>query len=158
MPILNVRAETRDEKGQVIPAPELLTGNGPVVPVAIALSDESQRAYSEQGKNPPGAITGFALVDTGASRTCFDEGAAQKAGLPVVDTATMASASHTDHRVQVFMGKIVLLQTNIVIDVEGGLGVNLSAFNGLIALIGRDLLKNTIFTYNGPDGLVSLSM
>lgn len=158
MPILNVRAEIENKPGEVLPAPELLADGGPVIPVTITLSDESQRAYNERGRQLPQAVTGFALIDTGASRTCFDKDSAIEAGLPVVDTATMSSATHANHQVPVFMGKIILLQTNIVISVEKGLGANLSAFNGLVALIGRDLLKNTIFTYNGPEGLISVSI
>ena len=70
----------------------------------------------------------------------------------------MASASHTNHQVHVFMGKIVLAPVNIVINVEKGLGANLSAFNGLVALIGRDVLKSALFTYNGPDGFISIAI
>ena len=56
------------------------------------------------------------------------------------------------------MGKIVLDQSNIVINVENGLGANLTAFDGIVALIGRDLLRSAMFTYNGPGGLISIAM
>ena len=148
MPIVNTRFRTS----------ELLVSKGPVIPVSITLSDESQRAYSNQGKEIPQVVSGLALVDTGASKTCFDEASAIKAGLPVIDTAIMSSASHTNHRVKVFMGKIVLDQSNIVINVENGLGANLTAFDGIVALIGRNLLRSAMFTYNGPDGLISIAM
>ena len=86
MTILNVRAEALSKEGKVRPAPEMLSGAGPVIPVTISLSDESLRAYSKQEKKLPQGINGFALIDTGASTTCFDEDAAIKAGLPIVDT------------------------------------------------------------------------
>lgn len=158
MPILNVRAEGLSNKGKVLPAPELLSGAGPVIPVTISLSDKCQQVYSDQRKKLPQSISGLALIDTGASITCFDESTTVKAGLPIVDTTIMTSASHAHNQVHVFMGKIVLTPANIIINVEKGLGANLSAFNGLVALIGRDLLKSAIFTYNGPDGLISISL
>lgn len=68
----------------------------------------------------------------------------------------MASASHPQHEVPIFAGKIVL--DNININVEAGMGVNLSGFPQLVALIGRDLLQNAVFIYNGPDGSVSLAL
>ena len=38
-----------------------------------------------------------------------------------------------------------------------GLGVELSGKDGIVALIGRDLLKSAMFVYNGPDGTFALA-
>ena len=95
------------------------------------------------------------MIDTGATRTCFDGTAARKAGFPITGTATMASATHAKHEVPVFTGRIVM--GNININVGGGLGANLTAFDDLVALIGRDLLQTALFTYNGPEGSIALA-
>ena len=158
MPIINIRAESKNEKGEIHPAPEALTHAGPIIPATLTLSDETQRVYTEKGEQPPEAVNGYAMIDTGASKTCVDQTCAKKAGLPVVGTAKMASATQSEIAVPVFAGKITLAPTNIVIKVENGLGANLSAFNGLVALIGRDLLQSASFFYNGPDGFISLSI
>ena len=157
MPILNSRAEGRTRAGEVVPAPEFLANAGAVIPVTLTLSDDVQRACIERGEQPPAPVNGRAMIDTGASATCFDADAAQRAGLPVVGVAQMTSASHANHQVPTFAGKIVC--PTIVIDVESGMGANLSSVGGgLIALLGRDVLKSAILTYNGPDGHFSLAI
>ncbi len=103
----------------------------------------------------PDAIHGLALIDTGASNTCFDQQAALNAGLPVIDMGMMASASHAEQDVPVFAGKLVIPEFNI--DTEYALGANLDGQH-LIALIGRDLLQSAVLVYNGTDGTVSLSI
>ena len=103
----------------------------------------------------PDPIHGLALIDTGASNTCFDQQAALKAGLPVVDGAMMASASHAKQDVPVFAGKLVIPEFNI--DTEFAPGANLGGQN-LIALIGRDVLQSAVLVYNRTDGTVPLSI
>ena len=158
MPILNLRVESKNEKGEIHPAPEELTSTGPIIPVTLTLSDETQRVYTDKGEQPPESVSGYAMIDTGATTTCFDQTCAKKAGLPIVGTSKMASATQREIEVPVFAGKIALTPSNIVINVEKGLGANLSAFNGLVALIGRDLLGSSIFIYNGPAGSISISI
>lgn len=95
------------------------------------------------------------MIDTGATRTCFDEASARKAGFPIIGAATMASATHMEHEVPVFTGRIVMGSFNI--NVGRGLGANLVAFDGLVALIGRGLLQTALLTYNGPEGSIALA-
>ena len=56
-----------------------------------------------------------------------------------------------------FAGKLAL-PGGININLENGAGANLGAFDGLVALIGRDLLQSALFTYNGPDGSISIAI
>ena len=161
MPILNYSAGGKTQAGGVIPAPDLLANIGPVIPVTLTLPDNAQRAYIGRGQQPPAPISGTAMIDTGATATCFDTNAAQRAGLPTVGVARMASASHANHPVPTFAGKIICstITINVEINVAPSMGANLSAVsNGLIALLGRDVLKSAILTYNGPDGHFSLAM
>ena len=65
------------------------------------------------------------MIDTGAARTCFDEASARKAGFPIIGRAPMTSATHANHEVPVFSGRIVMGSFNI--DVAEGLGANLAA-------------------------------
>ena len=67
----------------------------------------------------------------------------------------MASASHPEHEVPVFAGRIML--DGMTIDTPNAMGVNLSGFSGLVALIGRDMLRNCIFVYDGNAGSMSLA-
>ena len=105
----------------------------------------------------PGAIAGLALIDTGAAQTCFDAQIAEDAQLPLVGTATMSSATEHAVQVPVFAGQLIVAG-NINIDVEHGMGANLSGLPGVIALLGRDVLAMCVLVYNGTDGSVSLSI
>ncbi len=67
----------------------------------------------------------------------------------------MASASHANQVVPLYAGKLII--QNVCINLEKGMGVNLSGFPDLIALIGRDILESAVLIYNGPDGSVTLA-
>ena len=157
MPILNFSAQKRVKGRNPEPAPELLAHQGPIVRVTLSLSDAMQGAFRELGREVPGPVHGFALIDTGATATCMDEAAARKAGLPITGTGSIASASHAAHAVPLFSGKLTLDELNVAAHIRRGMGVNLSGFPNLVALIGRDLLQTAVLVYNGPDGHVSLA-
>ena len=111
---------------------------------------------AERGEtDSPKVMDGFALIDTGASYTCIDQAAADRINLAVVDQAMIASASHAAHRVPVFAGEIEIASLG-KIRVLRAMGATLEC-QGLIALIGRDALADTIFVYNGSDGSFSIS-
>ena len=157
MPILNFRTEGKDAAGNSVSTPEVLAKMGPIVPVVISVPDEVQRVLVERSEEPPNSVNGFALIDTGASATCFDIDAAEKVGLPKIGVAQMASATHKNHTVPTFAGKITTPM--LTIDVETGMGANLSSQgNNMVAILGRDILRNAVFIYNGPDGHFSLSL
>ena len=158
MPTLNIRVQGEASDGDRVPTPsELLCVSGPCVPVNLTLLPDLLKAKAEKRESLPPVVAGLALIDTGASQTCFDQDAASQAKLPVVGAAAMASA--TDHAVEVpvFAGQL-LLAGGININVEQGMGARLSGMPGVIALIGRDLLQSAVLVYNGTDGSVSLSV
>ena len=67
----------------------------------------------------------------------------------------MATASHPENDAPLYAGKLLLPGLNV--DLEAGFGVELSGIDGVVALIGRDMLKNAIFACNGPDGTFTLA-
>ena len=155
MPTLNIRAEA-SKNGKNVAAPAILAQRGPIIPVTLMVSDAHRQALEQAGKSIPAAANGLALVDTGASHTCVDEATAKAMHLPVIDRATITSASHAGNNVPVFAAKLVIPRfTNINLDRVPG--ANLKPQN-LVALIGRDLLANAVLVYNGSEGLVSLSI
>ena len=155
MPILNLSAEKIDASGKNVPAPEGLRQTGPILPLDMAFSAEAERAAKKRGKKIL-KLKGTGLVDTGALQTCFDTAAARRLGLAIIDQATMTSATHHSVEVPVFEGRLVIDNFATVI-VERALGANLT-HHGIIALIGRDVLERTTFTYNGPDGSFTLAV
>ena len=102
-------------------APGRLADGGPIAPVTIAVPDAVRLSRGELGFPVPEPVNGFALIDTGATRSCFDSSAAARAGLPTVGTSKMASASHPENDVPLYTGKMMLPGLNF--DVEAGFGV-----------------------------------
>ncbi|GEM_PF-2869179 len=104
---------------------------------------------------PAAAINaGFALIDTGATETSIDAGVAQALGLVVTGPASGLSASGT-----YTANKYATAWRNV-----GGNTWNVApmtglplAPQGLIMLIGRDVLSRCVFHYNGSTGTFSLS-
>lgn len=161
MPILNSRlqAESRDADGNIISVPpdSALQRLGPRLQLTLAPLEEHAKAIADKGETIPQPVSGFALIDTGASITCIDQGAADRAGLAVVDSGPITSATHEAEIVPIYAGKLDIagLVTNLT--THRAYGANLAS-QGLIALIGRDALKRCVLVYNGLDGSFSLSL
>lgn len=105
----------------------------------------------------PEPLTGSALIDTGASKTCIDDAAAQRLGLPVIDVVKMASASHEETNKNVYPALIEFTDAKIKFNVERAMGASLNN-QGLIVLIGRDVLQLFTVFYNGIMGEITLSL
>lgn len=153
-PILNIRidAQTTDPQGRTVNvSPRLVLEKvGPRVPAALfAPRDDGEQQEGVQ------AVSGHALIDTGASVTCVDRHAAEQAGLPVVDSGPMTSATHEQEIVPCYAGRLRMDGFGEV-NFNKAYGANLRP-QGLVALIGRDLLASCVLIVNGPEGIVTLS-
>ena len=122
--------------------------------VTLSPLDEHGEIFSDMDGSLPAPVSGYAMIDTGARLTCFDQSAAQKAQLMVVGRSNVTSATGTG-KVPVYSGQLDIAEF-ACIKAEAALGVKLET-PGLIALIGRDVLADCILVYNGPENSVSLS-
>jgi len=159
MPILHsqYQATAKTPDGNVIqlPAQVGLATRGPLVQVTVSLADQIASELIKQGKTIPPPVQGLALIDTGAGSTCIDEEAAQKLQLPVVNVVSMASASHASTKANVYPAKFQITGLAISFNAPMSIGAPL-AVQGLIALIGRDVLQHCTLIYNGNLGQISL--
>jgi predicted aspartyl protease len=159
MPILHsqYQAEGKAPDGKVIhlPAQVGLVARGPLVQVTVSLADQITSELIKQGKAIPAPVQGLALIDTGAGSTCIDEEAAQKLQLPVVNVVDMASASHALTKANVYPAKFQITGLPMNFNAPMSIGAPL-AVQGLIALIGRDVLQHCTLIYNGHLGQISL--
>lgn len=105
----------------------------------------------------PDPVSGFALIDTSATTTCIDDATAQQIGAPVIDKVKMCSASHSDADANIYPIHFDILGVNIPIDAQRCMGAALKA-QGLIMLIGRDVLASCTLHYNGVSGQFTLSL
>ena len=99
--ILNVSFSDNQD---VLPR-EALVMQGPIVHATLDVLPD----HALPDKSTP--RSGIALIDTGASVTCFDIEAAKEVGLPIVGEEKMASATHAEQQVPVFAGTIII--TNV---------------------------------------------
>jgi predicted aspartyl protease len=127
------------------------------VQVKVGLAQSMANQILQQGKTPPVAISGIALIDTGATSTCIDDAVAQQLQLPVVNVVNVASASHGSTVQNVYPIQIEVTGLPISIEAPNAIGAALAA-QGLLALIGRDVLQHCTLFYNGLTGEITLSV
>ena len=154
MPIITGRFHAQDASGNDIDGStgSVLMGLGPFIDVVLVRPDGTKDAEPQQG---------VAVIDTGATLTCVDAETAKRAGWPMIDTARLSSVTHPDHEVPVFAGHLFSTTLRRNIHVARWMGVNLrpnQAALPVVALIGRDLLQQALFIYNGQDGSFSLAL
>jgi len=125
--------------------------------VSVSVAEAVAVELVQQGKTLPAPISGMALLDSGASTTCVDESVAQKLQLPVTDVVTIASASHTSSKQNVYPARIELVGLSVAINALDAIGGPLIE-QGIIALIGRDVLQHCTLFYNGMTGSISLAI
>jgi len=80
-----------------------------------------------------------------------------KAGLAVVDSGPVTSATHANEVVPTFAGRMAIDGLPVNIDATRAFGSDLAP-QGLVALIGRYILGNCVLIYNGSDGSFALSI
>jgi predicted aspartyl protease len=160
VPILHIQlaAEANQPDGTKVGAPPALALQirGPIVQVSVSLEQSFAQGLLSQGKTLPFAESGFALIDTGASHTCIDDEAAKRLSLPVIDVAMMTSASHTATQQNIYPVQIDIMGM-VGISSARTMGANLSP-QGLLMLIGRDVLMHGLLIYNGATGQISFAI
>jgi predicted aspartyl protease len=149
----------RGATDQTAPVPGAmgLVQMGPRIQIRISLGDQFASELVKLGKPVPPPVDGHALIDTGAGSTCIDEEAAKSLNLSVIDVVSMASASHAATKANVYPAKLEILglPQPIVINASRAIGAPLKV-QGLIALIGRDVLQHCTLIYNGGIGSITL--
>lgn len=161
MPILNIQLsgglETPDGQRVALPSQAVLLQRGPVIQVTVGVGQAIAQQVLQQGGQLPPPVTGLALIDTGATTTCIDEEAAQKLQLPAIDVVTVASVSHASTERNVYPISIEVAGLPIVVNAPRSVGAELKA-QGLLLLIGRDVLQSCVLVYNGPAGQFTLTL
>ncbi len=154
MPIRN--NFVRDANNQVSSAP--LRVAGAVVPVEVHVPQAIAQVLNQQAKPIPAAVTGLALIDTGASRTCVHEASLTSLGLNPISVVNSGTARGVVQQ-SVYPARLVFPTHGWTLDFVGLAGVDLSGQTipvnppqQLLALVGRDLLESCVLIWNGPAG------
>ncbi|MEI6462123.1 MAG: retropepsin-like aspartic protease [bacterium] len=153
----------KDLKVTISPSPQLLVQNGMLIRVVI--SPHQKLVELLKSTNPAIIIetfTGIALIDTGATYTCFDKEIAEKLGLVTTGTGKTSTANGP--------AEINTYPVSLTFpDLPGfsfhnskmgavNLNCKLDGQDPFVILIGRDLLSLGSFHYNGITGSFSFSI
>jgi len=104
----------------------------------------------------PPAVSGLALIDTGASICGIDEAALKQLGISAFGYMTVNTPSGTVNQ-NTYPASLSFPGTPIPnITFTDFVGNSLSA-QGILVLIGRTVLKDFVLVYNGPGGHVALA-
>ena len=113
------------------------------------------RELEAKGEAISAPIAGQGLIDTGATVTSIDLNVAKTLGLSETGSRKLGTAAGpVDSPTYAFT---VLISGSIRMDCALGVGCDLQG-QGIIMLLGMDLLASCIMILNGPDGSFSLSM
>ena len=126
-------------------------GEGPTIEGAVTHSEGHRASRAQAGKEVKTEV-GKVLWDTGASSTCFDESIAKKLDLAIVGFGPQNTPSGTVPKSPRYEGQVIINSHPFHVE-RAGEGFLLR--QGLIALIGRDILSLGKLEYDGRTGIVT---
>jgi len=113
-------------------------------------------ALERENKPIPGGISGFALVDTGASMICVDRKVIEQLGMAPVSEANVGTAGGVQKQL-VYPAMLRFPNTTMPELNIWCLGGDFAGQGDMIALIGRDVLSLFVLVYNGPGASITLA-
>lgn len=142
----------KDGKKKIISVPPNLVLNkiGPFIQVNITHPSIYHENLKKKGTKIP-TINVKALIDTGASMTVISPAVADE--LKLVHTGFQKITSVQDEKVQPVYHGCLLFPWGSSIEAVPMVACPLKGYD---CLIGRDILMHWHFTYNGPDGSITI--
>lgn len=143
------------------PSADVLTLIGAITPVVVSAPNAVEAVLIGAGGAVPAPEAGASLVDTGASLTCVHEPLLQAIGLNPTGTIEAGTANG---RVQqaLYYARITFPQLGwsgelVVAGVDlAGQVASTSPPQDIVALLGRNLLRNWTMVWNGSGGSWSI--
>lgn len=139
------------------PAPDMLVAEGPGLEVHVTVTDAHAKYLEDNGMEIPQPISGKALVDTGASISAVDVSVLERLGTQPIGCVRIHTPQGTDLQ-EIYPAKMLFPGSKLggvqSLTVVGNPAI---AGQGLLALIGRDILKNWLLVYNGASGNVTIA-
>lgn len=143
------RARLGQQQQQMAPGDNLAM-NGAILQATVSVPS----AYAQGGgAGTPKTLT--AMIDSGASISCITIQGAQSIGIPQVSSTQLGGVGGMTNA-PVYGASITLPQFNVTVDPVQIAGVA-NPLPGVDMLIGRDILRQLIFTYKGGEGVFTLS-
>jgi len=138
-----------------------LLGAGPLLQVQVEVPQAPAAYLSGQGQPIPGPQSGWALIDTGATRTCVDKDVLTKLGVKPTGTVKTGTAAGQVEQL-LYPAKLNFPVAGFQIEFGSVIAVDLRgqtiAGANVVVLVGRDVLARCLLVYNGSAGMFSLAM
>lgn len=136
-----------------------LHDKGPIVPVEISVPAVLALSLVEKGQAVPTSTVGYALIDTGASISGIDQKILQRLGVnpigPAPDEVFTPTGKGLVYR---YPARLSFPGTKLpTINYTSLIGVD-TLQQGIVAIIGRDILQHCLFIYNGIGGHISFNL
>jgi predicted aspartyl protease len=128
--------------------PEILKSRGPILPIEISIPKPLVDYLTAKGESIPSPVKGNALVDTGASISVVDLEAISQLNIKPIGVAEMHTVGGKVNQ-NLFPARFII--PNLTIDFEAVAGADLKP-QGIVALIGRDILSGFVLIYLGGTG------
>jgi hypothetical protein len=137
-----------------------ISAGGPLIDVLVGVSVPRQKALHAAKLPIPPPVQIRALIDTGASCTCIDPSVPQRLGLAPTGAAPLhtPSTGGQPHVANQYDVSLVLLhqKLNLTLQTVPVAEAHL-AIQGIQGLLGRDVLQNCLFLYDGQAGIFTLA-
>lgn len=137
--------------------PLLLRNIGPRLIIEIHVPPVLANYLTQRGQPVPAPISGDALLDTGASISAVETNVISQLRVNPIGITSVHTpggvVQQNLHPIRFVFPAIGML----TIDFNAVIGSNLQP-QGIIALVGRDVLSNCLLVYNGPAGMYSISI
>ena len=145
------------EDGLIDPS-DVLQDKGPLIKIIVSPPKSLKEFLLQQGKTPA-SVTGWGVIDTGASTTCVSKSVLEKIGGQPVSTKEVRTPGEKKE-LDVYPAKISFPATALVRNFDEALCmIDLDIeYKGIpiVAFLGREILSNCEFVYNGKTGKYSL--
>jgi hypothetical protein len=134
---------------------------GPILAAFVGVSQPRGMALKAAGQTVPTPVQIRGLVDTGASCTCVDPSVLTQLNLTPTGKTQMITPSTgpTPHEADQYDIALIIPCTTgpLIVPTVAVVESDLAAQQGFHALIGRDILRRCMLTYNGDTGLFTLA-
>jgi hypothetical protein len=147
--------------GERVPNPNLLQQTGPCIRVKVDIPAALAEMLKTTESPIPPSQTGWVLIDTGAGVSAVDGSVLRALTVAEMDMAKVVTANGTAIYPR-YPARLSFPETPIPAREFGRIfGADLSGYRegpgpSIIALIGRDVLRDCVFVYNGREAFFSL--
>lgn len=148
------------QQGPVKVDPKVLRQIGPLLNVEVSVPSVLAQYLTEQDQPIPAPVSGLALIDTGASRSCVDVQAIESLGVSPIGVTTIGSARGLGQH-NLYPAKFRFPGVALETEFSSVVGVDLKGQStggqDIVVLVGRDVLSHCVLIYNGPGGFFTLA-